>query len=66
MSDFDQVAATLPRVSWEYFIMATCVYLYDLSLSLFLSLQDISDSPILMYDPLPPLDSTSGYSRPQR
>jgi hypothetical protein len=62
MSDFDQVAATLPRVNLMLFMMATSIF-YSLTLPF---LQDLSDSPILMYDPLPPLDSTSGYSRPQR
>ena len=28
--------------------------------------QELSESGIMMYDPLPPLDSTSSYSRPSR
>lgn len=74
MSDFDQVAATLPAVSaLERIITAPPPLPPNLFLSplshfspFSLSMQHLSNSPILMYDPLPPLDSTSGYSRPER
>ena len=47
----------------EFFI---CYYLYFLSKTLSSVMhfvQDISDVPIMSYDPLPPLDSIDTYSR---
>ena len=64
ISEFEQVVASLPRVS-----VLKCAGVNGNVIGMVFvlrGLQELTNSPIMMYDPLPPLDSTCGYTRPER
>ena len=64
ISEFERVVASLPRVS-----VLNCVGVDGDVVAMVSALhgpQELTNSAIMMYDPLPPLDSTCGYTRPER
>ena len=64
ISDLDRVVAALPPVNFVWSDVLLVLWVTPLFPAFVL--QDLTQTSINMYDPLPPTDSTCGYTRPER